>query len=123
MLTTYIVPIPAQTKRPKTDFKTYLEQTLNDPFTLNLKNKNLLEVIDEAIKAKSRRSPKYGRSLSCLMRQLKLIEQEHGVTLKTIHVTDVFWDYFVSECNGRGLKPSTIETLANQLRSILNWAV
>ena len=122
-MTTFVVPYPARPVRPRTDFKTYLEQSLHDPFTLNLKGRTLQEVIDEAIKSKSRRSPKYGKSLSCLRNQLRAIEREYQTTLKPVQVTDIFWDYFIAICSDRGLKPATIETLANQLRAILNWAV
>ncbi len=109
--------------RNYSSFKSYLENALVDPFTLNLRGKNLLDVIQAAIKAKSRRSPRYGKGLSCLLTQLRYIEKVYRVTLMPIQITDVFWDYFVSICSERGLKASTIETLANQLRSILNWAV
>ena len=40
-----------------------------------------------------------------------------------VQVTDIFWGYFISFCQGRGLKASTIDTMCGQLRSILNWAV
>lgn len=119
----YIVPVPARSVRPRTDFKTYLERSLRDPFSLNLKDKPLMEVIQEAIKAKSRRSPGYARNVSSLVKQLKSIETDFGVRLKPVQITDIFWDNFVAICLDRGLKPSSIETLANQLRSILNWAV
>lgn len=119
----YVVPIPARHTRPRTDFKTYLEQSLRDPFSLNLKDRPLMDVIQEAIKAKSRRSSGYARDISSLIKHLKAIEEEFGVKLKPIQITDIFWDNFVAICIERGLKPSTIETLANQLRSILNWAV
>lgn len=122
---TLIVPVTAYGtfKKPKTDFKTYLEQSLKDPFTLNLKNKTLMEVIDEAVKVKSRRSPDYARATSSLRKHLRGIEEEYQVTLRPIQITDIFWDNFIAICLEKGLKPSTIETLANQLRSILNWAV
>lgn len=119
----YVVPIPARHTRPRTDFKTYLEQSLRDPFSLNLKGRTLMDIIQEAIKAKSRRSPDYARSVSSLVKHLKSIEKEFGVKLKPVQITDIFWDNFVAICLDHGLKPSTIETLSNQLRSILNWAV
>lgn len=123
MQNVYIVPVQAPRTRPRTDFKTYLEQSLRDPFSLNLRNKTLMEVIQEAIKAKSRRSPGYARDIACLVKQLKAIETEFRVTLKPIQITDIFWDNFVAMTLDRGLMPSTITTISNQLRSILNWAV
>lgn len=119
----YIVPIPAHYSRPRTDFKTYLEQSFRDPFSINLKGKNLMDVIDEAVKVKSRRSPKYKENLSCLRNQLRAIESQYGVKLRPVQVTDIFWDNFVPFCTERGLKASTIETITNQLRAVLNWAV
>lgn len=109
------------THRP--DFQSYLERSQFDPFTLNLKGKTLMEVIEAAIQAKSKRSPNYRKQLSCLINNLKELERVYHTTLKPIQVTDIFWDYFVSFCDERGLKASTTLTMVNQLRSVLNWAV
>ena len=108
---------------PQADFRAYLEHSLRDPFTLNLKDCTLMEVIRACIKAKSRLMPNYGKTLSCLIHNLTLIEKEYRVTLHPIQVTDVFWSYFISFCQGRGLRASSIGALCAHLRSILNWAV
>jgi hypothetical protein len=105
------------------DFRAYLEKSLRDPFTINLKDRTLMEVIRASIKAKSRLHPNYGKNVSGLIYNLEAIENEYHVTLMPIQVTDVFWSYFIPFCQGRGLKGSTIETMCQQLRSILNWAV
>jgi len=105
------------------DFRAYLEKSLRDPFTINLKDLSLMEVIKACKKAKSRLHPNYGSSISGLVHNLTLLESEYHVTLQPVQVTDVFWGYFIAFCQGRGLKCSTIETMCNQLRSILNWAV
>jgi hypothetical protein len=105
------------------DFRTYLEKSLRDPFTINLRDRTLMETIRAAVKAKSRLHPNYGSSIAGLVHNLRLLEQEYRVTLMPVQVTDVFWGYFISFCQGRGLKASTINTMCNHLRSILNWAV
>ena len=38
-------------------------------------------------------------------------------------MTDIFWGYFISFCEQRGLRPSSIDTMCNQLRSVLSWAM
>lgn len=113
----------AQAEPAIEDFRAYLEKSLRDPFTLDLKDLSLMEVIKACKKAKSKLHPNYGNSIGGLVHNLTLLEEEYHVTLQPIQVTDVFWGYFIAFCQGRGLKCSTIETMCNQLRSILNWAV
>lgn len=103
-------------------FSKYLEQSLRNPFVLDLSGCSLKEVILACEKAKSKLRPTYSKSLKCLKYNLELLEEQYHVTLQPVQVTDIFWGYFIAFCQGRGLKNSTIETLCNQLRSILNWA-
>lgn len=105
------------------DFRTYLEKSIRDPFTIDLKDRALMEVIRAAVKAKSRLHPGYGKTVSGLVHNLGELERRYRVTLMPVQVTDVFWAYFISFCQERGLRNSTIETMCAQLRSILNWAV
>ena len=105
------------------DFKAYLEHSLRDPFTMNLKDCSLMEVIRACIKSKSKLHPNYRESLGGLIHNLKILEEHYHIALQPVQVTDVFWGYFISFCEQRGLKLSTIETMCNQLRSVLNWAV
>lgn len=104
------------------DFRNYLEQSLRNPFVIDLNGCSLTEVIHAAIKSKSKLHPNYKSSLSCLIHNIKRMEDEYRTQLMPIQVTDIFWGYFIAFCQGRGLKCSTIETMCNQLRSILNWA-
>lgn len=103
--------------------KAYLMQSIYSPFVLNLENSSLMEVIKSCASSKSKLHRKYRESISCLVFNLKALEREYGITLQPVQVTDIFWEYFITFCQGRGLKSSTIETMCNQLRSILNWAV
>lgn len=105
------------------DFLSYLEQSLRDPFILNLQDRTLLEVINAAIKAKSKLRPNYGASLGCLVHNLRRLEEQYHTTLYPVQVTDIFWGYFIPFCQQNGLKTSTIGTIAAQLHSLLNWAV
>ena len=102
------------------DFRAYLEQSLRNPFTMNLKDCSLMEVIHAAIKSKSKLHPNYRESLGGLIHNLKILEEYYHITIQPVQVTDVFWGYFISFCEQRVLKLSTIETMCNQLRSVLN---
>jgi hypothetical protein len=104
-------------------FKAYLMQSIYSPFVLNLENASLMEVINSCVSAKSKMHRKYRESVGCLVHNLKILERDFGIKLQPIQVTDIFWDYFITFCQSRGLKATTIETVCNQLRSILNWAV
>lgn len=108
--------------KEQADFKAYLEHSLRDPFTLDLRDCTLMETISACIRAKSRLSPNYAKSIASLVHNLRELESQYRVTLHTIQVTDVFWSYFISFCIGRGMKASSVDTLCQQLRSILNWA-
>lgn len=115
-------PFPVQSGE-KVDFRTYLHQSLLNPFVLDLKDRSLMEVIQACIRSKSKLHPNYGSSLSCLVYNLRKLEDEYRVALQPIQVTDIFWGYFIAFCQANGLKSSTICTMCSQLRSILNWAV
>lgn len=104
------------------DFRAYLEQSLRDPFTINLSGCSLLEVIRACMRAKSRQHPNYPKSLGSLVYNLTLLEEQYKVSIQPIQVTDVFWGYFISFCQNRGIKNSSITTMTNQLRAVLNWA-
>ena len=108
---------------PLHDFRSYLEHSLRDPFTMNLKDCSLTEIIIACIKAKRKLHPHYKESLGCLTHNLHILEEYYHISLQSVQITDVFWGYFIAFCEQRGLKLSTIETMCNQLRSILNWAV
>lgn len=103
-------------------FANYLNQTKNQAFVLDLSNASLLEVIDELISMKSKMSPNYGRGFTCLINNLKLIEQQFNCTLKPYQITDVFWNHFVPFLQQKGLALSSIKTMCSQLRSALDWA-
>lgn len=107
---------------PQSDFRLYLEQSLRNPFVLNLESRTLLEVIQECAKVKSKLSPNYAKSLGGLIHNLKELERQYNITLAPVQITDVFWGYFISFCFSRGLRSTTVETMCNQLRSVLCWA-
>ena len=120
------MPAIAITTKPREvteDFRTYLEKSLRDPFTINLRDRTLMETVRAAVKAKSRLQPNYGSSIAGLVYNVERLEKDYRVTLMPAQVTDVFWGYFISFCQDRGLRASTINTMCQQLRSILNWAV
>ena len=106
-----------------TDFKTYLENSLRNPFTLNLEGRSLLEVVNTCAMVKSKTHPGYKENLAGLVYNLQILEGMYHTTLQPIQVTDIFWNYFTIFCKQRGLKASTIHTICCQLRSILSWAI
>ena len=112
----------AQSDRNMSGFQTYLENSLRDPFVINLEGCSLVETILACSKAKCRLHPNYKVNVSSLLYNLQALEHDYHVTLQPIQVTDIFWGYFIAFCQGRGLKNSTIGTMCNQLRAILNWA-
>lgn len=117
-------PFPhLQTPMEVAGFKAYLMQSICSPFVLNLEGSTLMEVIKSCISAKTKLHRNYRESLGCLIYNLTALEREYGVTLMPVQITDIFWEYFISFAQSRGLKASTVETMCNQLRSILNWAV
>lgn len=105
------------------DFRSYLRTSSHDPFVLNLRDATLMEVVEACIKAKSKRHPCYRSTTACLVHNLNQLEKDYGVTLKPIQITDIFWGYFISFCQERNLRLSTISTLCDELRAVLNWAV
>ena len=108
--------------RTKYDFLSYLENSLRNPFVIDLKDCSLMEIIRACIKSKSKLHPKYADNHNGLIYNLNLLEEEYRTKLQPIQITDIFWGYFISFCQNRGLKSSTITTMCGQLRSILNWA-
>lgn len=104
------------------DFRAYLENSLRNPFTLDLGGRTLLEVVNICARAKERRHPKYRQSIGALVYNLTLLEENTHTVLRPIQVTDIFWGYFVQFCKARRLKDTTIGTMCHQLRSILSWA-
>lgn len=104
------------------DFKSYLEQSIRNPFSIDLKDRSLIEVILACVKAKIKLHPNYRKNLNCLLFNLRALEEQYRVTLMPVQVTDIFWGYFFSFCQGRGLKNSTINTMCSQLKAVLSWA-
>lgn len=105
------------------DFRTYLEESLRNPFSVNLDGCSLMEVVRACVRAKSRQRPKYANSISSMIYNLRLLEERYFVTLQPVQVTDIFWNYFIAFCKGRGMKESSVNVICNQLRTVLNWAV
>lgn len=103
------------------DFGAYLHLSKNQHFVLDLSGATLLEVIEEFISIKEKVSPKFRRNLSCLVRNIRLVEEQYGCTLAPVQITDVFWYHFTSHLQQKGIAISSIKTLCSQLRSILSW--
>ena len=105
------------------DFRAYLENSLRNPFNIDLRDCSLLEVIKICANAKSKLHPNYHNSIRCLVHNLRLLEERFRTVLMPVQVTDIFWGYFIAFCRERGLRESSIGTMCQQLRAVLNWAV
>lgn len=106
----------------QSDFKSYLQNSLANPFTVDLKDYTLIEVILACAKIKSKRHPNYHKNIASLLHNIRTLESEYRVTIRPIQVTDIFWGHFIAFCQNRGLKCSSIGTMCNQLKAILSWA-
>ena len=104
------------------DFGSYLHISKDQLFVLDLSQHNLLEIIEEQIKVKEKLSPKFGKSLSCLKRHLRIIEQQYACTLMPVQITDIFWAHFTNYLQSSGISIPSIKTLCSQLKSALAWA-
>lgn len=104
------------------DFRSYLEHSLNNPVALDLRGCSLLEVIDACARVKTRFHPQFQHNVGCLRHNLHAIQRQYGTVIMPVQVTDIFYGYFLSFCEDRGLKVSTIKTMCSQLRAILSWA-
>lgn len=103
------------------DFRTYLEKSLRDPFVIDLSGCNLMEVVRAYVSAKSKINPNYGNAVSCLVHNLANLQKEMHLTVQPIQVTDIFWSYFIGYLQDKGLKDSTISTVASNLKAVLRW--
>ena len=103
------------------DFGSYLRESKNSFFTLDLSNASLLEVIDELVKMKSKMSPNYEKSFSTLRLHIKAIEKQFSCRLMPYQVTDIFWHNFIPYLIGKGLALSSIKKVCSQLRTALDW--
>ena len=76
-------------------FQTFLEQSLNSFYSLDLSSASLMQCIDELVKMKIRISPNYGKNLGCLKFNLSKIQNQFGCVLMPHQITEVFWHNFI----------------------------
>ena len=81
---------PARAGFITADFRAYLEQSLRNPFVLDLKDCSLMEVIRICAKAKSKIHPNYKESLGSLIYNLDKLEKAYRMTLMPVQITDIF---------------------------------
>lgn len=99
----------------------YLAESKNSHFTLDLSEATLLEVIEELIKMKSALSPNYGKNFGSLRFNLSKLEHQFGCKLMPHQVTEIFWHNFIPYLINNGLALSSIKTVCRQLRTALDW--
>lgn len=105
------------------DFASFLSApSQTSVFEIDLRNATLQQVAEKMIEVKSRLHHNYAKLYSGLLGHLSAIEMMSHTIIRPEQVTDVFWTMFQDylETN-RGLKPSTINALCDQLHNILKW--
>ena len=102
-------------------FSSYLSQSQNSVFTLDLSKASTIEIIKELIKMKSRMSPNYAKSYSTLLYHLKGLETQFQTTIMPYQVTDIFWHNFIPYLLNKGIAFSSIKKVCSQLRTALDW--
>lgn len=102
-------------------FLSYLSQSKNHYFTLDLSNATMMEVVDELIRMKSMMHPHYGKSFSTLRHHLKRLELQFDCTLMPHQITDIFWHNFIPFLTNAGISLSSVKKVCSQLRTALDW--
>lgn len=102
-------------------FSSYLSQSQNSVFTLDLSSSSAIEIIRELIRMKSRMSPNYAKSYSTLLYHLRGLEAQFNTTIMPHQVTDIFWHNFIPFLINGGLSLSSIKKVCSQLRTALDW--
>ena len=115
-------PVVARAASCTSDFGAYLHLSKDQQFVLDLSQATVLEILDEQVKLKQKMSPRFGKSVSCLKRHLRIIEQQYACTLMPVQITDIFWVHFTHYLQCAGLTIPSIKTLCSQLKSALAWA-
>lgn len=102
-------------------FMSYLSQSRDSIFTLDLSNATIIEVVTQLVKMKSKMYPNYAKSFSTLLYHLRGIESQFGCTLMPYQITDIFWHNFIPYLLSKGLALSSIKKVSSQLRTALDW--
>ena len=102
-------------------FLSYLANSKNRAFTLDLSNASVIEVIHQLVKTKSRMSPNYAKSYSSLLNYIRDLEKRFSCTIMPHQITDIFWNNFIPFLINKGLAPSSIKKVCSQLRTALDW--
>ena len=102
-------------------FLSYLNQSKDTYFDLDLSNATMMEVVDELIKMKSMLSPHYAKSFSTLRHHLKRLELQFDCILMPHQITDIFWHNFIPFLTNSGLALSSVKKVCSQLCTALNW--
>lgn len=102
-------------------FMSYLSQSKDCFFTLDLSKATMMEVIDELIRMKSMMHPRYGKSFSTLRHHLKRLELQFDCILMPYQITDLFWHNFIPFLTNAGIALSSVKKVCSQLRTALDW--
>lgn len=102
-------------------FMSYLSQSKDCFFTLDLSKATMMEVIDELIRMKSMMHPHYGKSFSTLRHHLKRLELQFDCILMPYQITDLFWHNFIPFLTNAGIALSSVKKVCSQLRTALDW--
>lgn len=102
-------------------FMSYLNNSKESFFELDLSTTSVLEIIDALIHMKSKISPNYAKSYNTLKHHLRLLESHFSISLMPYQVTDIFWHNFIPFLVNGGLALSSVKKVCSQLRTALDW--
>lgn len=90
--------------------------------TIDLKNSDLLEIIEVYLKRKEKLCPTIRKQYSSLIFNIKQLYKDYNVSIMPYQITDIFWYNLIPVLLEKGMKPSSIKTLYSRLKSILEWS-
>ena len=100
----------------------YLKSAKSRQLSVDLSHATFLECLEAMIDHKSKLKPKYGKNLSQLRHHIKLMEEEFECVIDPIQINEDFYTLFISRLLEFDLKPSTVEHLCYQIRSVIEWS-
>ena len=121
MLSTYNPSLGMGVSYTDAGFSSYLFQSKDSVFTLDLSNASTIEVIHELIRMKSKISPQYKKSFSTLLHHLRGLESQFCCRLMPHQITDVFWHNFIPYLTNKGLSLTSVKKVCSQLKTALQW--
>lgn len=123
MITTSKSHDPVWRENSYSGFGSFLVETQENVFYLDLSRATLLEAFNEMIKVKERIYPSYRKHFWTVLKYINMLEERYGCTIQTFQVNDIFWSYFIPFLQEQGLSFSTIKHTCICIKTVLSWSV